>query len=59
MKYPASEKLEIIRMVERSHLPVLRTLEKIGVSRLTFCRYYDLYRRFGEKGLEDRRSFRN
>ncbi len=26
MRYPASEKLEIIRLVERSHLPVLRTL---------------------------------
>jgi putative transposase len=26
MRYPASEKLEIIRLVERSHLPVRRTL---------------------------------
>ena len=25
MRYPASEKLEIIRLVERSHLPVRRT----------------------------------
>ena len=24
MRYPASEKLEIIRLVERSHLPVRR-----------------------------------
>jgi transposase InsO family protein len=56
MKYPASEKLEIIRLVERSHLSVRRTLEKIGVSRPTFYRWCDLYQRFGEKGLEDRRS---
>ena len=28
MRYPASEKLEIIRLVEQSHLPVRRTLEK-------------------------------
>ena len=56
MKYPASEKFEIIRLVERSHLSVRRTLEKIGVSRPTFYRWYDLYQRFGEKGLEDRRS---
>ena len=28
MRYPASEKLEIIRLVEQSHLPVKRTLEK-------------------------------
>ena len=29
MKYPASEKLEIIRIVEQSHLPVRRTLKKL------------------------------
>ena len=56
MRYPASEKLEIIRLVEGSHLPVKRTLDKLGVSRPTFYRWYDLYRRFGEAGLEDRRS---
>ena len=56
MRYPASEKLEIIRLVEQSHQPVKRTLEQIGVSRPTFYRWYDLYRRFGEAGLEDRRS---
>jgi putative transposase len=56
MRYPASEKLEIIRIVERSHLPVKQTLAKIGVSRPTFYRWYDLYRRFGETGLEDRRA---
>jgi len=33
MRYPASEKLEIIRLVEQSHLPVKHTLAKIGVSR--------------------------
>ena len=26
MRYPAGEKLEIIRLVEQSHLPVRRTL---------------------------------
>ena len=51
MRYPASEKLEIIRLVEQSHLPVKRTLEMLGVSRPTFYRWYDLYRRFGEVGL--------
>jgi transposase-like protein len=56
MRYPASEKLEIIRLVEGSHLPVNRTLEKLGVSRPTFYRWCDLYQRFGEDGLEDRRS---
>ncbi len=33
MRYPASEKLEIIRTVETSHLPVRRTLDKIGIPR--------------------------
>lgn len=56
MRYPASEKLEIIRLVEQSHLPLKLTLEKIGVSRPTFYRWYDMYRRFGEAGLEDRRA---
>ena len=56
MRYPASEKLEIIRLVEQSHQPVKKTLEQIGVSRPTFYRWYDLYRRFGEAALEDRRG---
>jgi len=32
MRYPASEKLEIIRLVEQSHLPVKRPLEKLWSS---------------------------
>jgi transposase InsO family protein len=56
MRYLATEKHEIIRIVEQSQLPVKRTLAKIGVSRPTFYRWYDLYQRFGEAGLEDRRS---
>ena len=54
MRYPASEKLEIIRLVERSHLPVRRTLDKLGIPTTTFYRWYDRYRAFGEAGLEDR-----
>ena len=56
MRYPASEKLEIVRLVEKSHLPVRRTLDKLGISRPTFYRWYDLFRRFGEAGLEDHRA---
>jgi putative transposase len=33
MRYPASEKLEIIRLVEQSHLPAKRTLDKLGIPR--------------------------
>jgi len=43
MRYPASEKLEIIRLVERSHLSVKQTLDKLGVPRTTFYRWYDRY----------------
>ena len=55
MRYPASEKLEIIRLVEQSHLPARRTLAKLGIPKTTFYRWYDRYRAFGEAGLEDRR----
>ena len=33
MRYPASEKLEIIRMVEQPHLPAKRTLDQLSVAR--------------------------
>jgi putative transposase len=33
MRYPASERLEIIRLVEQSHLPAGRTLQKLGILR--------------------------
>jgi len=56
MRYPASEKLEIIRLVERSHLPVRRTLDKLGIPRATFCRWYDRYQTGGPEALEDRPS---
>jgi transposase InsO family protein len=56
MRYPASEKLEIIRLVEKSHLPVRRTLDKLGIPSTTFYRWYDRYRAFGTEGLEDRTS---
>ena len=56
MRYPASEKLEIIRLVEKSHLPVRRTLDMLGIPNTTFYRWYDRYQAFGEAGLEDRTS---
>ena len=54
MRYSASEKLEIIRLVEESALPVRRTLEKIGIPRATFYRWYDLYRADGPEALDNR-----
>jgi len=54
MRYPATEKLEIIRLVEQSHLSVRRTLAQIGVPPATFYRWYDLYQTGGPEALEDR-----
>jgi transposase InsO family protein len=54
MRYPASEKLEIIRLVERSHLPAKRTLDMLGIPKTTFYRWYDHYLVLGEAGIEDR-----
>jgi len=56
MRYPASEKLEIIRLVEGSHLPVRRTLAHLGIPRATFYRWCDLYQTGGLEALEDRPS---
>jgi len=54
MRYPASEKLEIIRLVEGSHLPTKRTLDKLGIPKTTFYRWYDRYLADGPEALEDR-----
>jgi transposase-like protein len=43
MRYPASEKLEIIRLVEQSYLPIRQTLDKLGIARTTFYRWNDRY----------------
>ena len=49
MKYSASEKLEIIRLVERAHLPAKQAL---GTSRTTFYRWYAHYHYDGEAALQ-------
>ncbi len=54
MRYPASEKAEIIGLVEQSHLPVKRTLDTLGIPRTTFYRWYDQYQTGGVEALEDR-----
>ena len=56
MRYPAPEKLEIIRLVEQSHLPVRATLDKLGITRSTFYRWYDAYQRGGPEALKDHPS---
>ena len=54
MRYPASEKLEIIRQVERSHLPAKQALDMLGIARTTFYRWYAHYRAEGEDALQEK-----
>jgi putative transposase len=55
MRYPASEKLEIIRAVETSPLPVRRTLAQVGIPKSTFYAWLDRYVAGGLDALEDRK----
>lgn len=56
MRYPAAEKLEIIRLVEGWRLPLRRILDRLGIPATTFYRWYARYREWGEGGLADRIS---
>ena len=56
MRYPASEKREIIELVERSSLPVRRTLDKLGIPKSTFYGWYERYREGGDEALADTRA---
>lgn len=54
MRYPSAEKLEIIRLVEQSHLPAKQTLDRLGIPRSTFYLWYDKYQSGGVDALEDK-----
>jgi len=54
MRYPPSEKLEIIRLVEQSHLPAKQTLDLLGIPRSTFYLWYDKYQSGGVDALTDK-----
>jgi putative transposase len=56
MRYSASEKLEIIRTVETSTLPVRRTLAQIGIPKSTFYAWLDRYAAGGLEALQDRKA---
>jgi transposase InsO family protein len=51
MTLSASEKYEVIRLVEESELSVRRTLNELGVSQSSFYRWYKAYRDNGYEGL--------
>lgn len=54
MRYPAEEKLEIIRLVEQSNIPAKQTLDRLGIPRSTFYLWYDKYAQGGVEALEDK-----
>jgi putative transposase len=56
MKPSPSDRVEIIRLVEESHLTTRRTLEILGIARSSFYRWYDRYQRGGPEALADRPS---
>ena len=55
MRYPASEKLEIIRTVEDSALGINRTLRQLGIPKSTFYHWYDRFLTGGVEALGDRK----
>src|SRR5271165_5830354 len=56
MRYSASDKIEIIRLVEQSHVPARCALEKLGIPRSSFYRWYNRYQGGGPEALADRPS---
>jgi transposase-like protein len=53
MRYSASEKFEIIELVEQSPLSIRQTLAPIGIPRSTFYEWYSRYQDGGIEALED------
>ena len=58
MRRTASEKMEIIRLVEGTDLPVRLTLRQMGVPRSTFYDWYQRYAEEGFDGLHDKKPAR-
>ena len=54
MRRTASEKMEIIRLVEETDLPVRAPLRQLGIPRSTFYGWYQRYEEMGFDGLHDK-----
>lgn len=52
MRLSASEKLEIIQLVDNSDLGVNRTLRELGIHKSTFYNWYNIYVEKGIEGLQ-------
>ncbi len=59
MRFTASEKMEIIRIVEQSQWSVRKTLSEIGIHRSTFYNWYKRYLEDGMEGLEHKSNTRS
>jgi putative transposase len=57
-RYSQAAKLEIIRLMETSELPVKQSLAELEVPRSTFYDWYRRYLEAGYDGLADRQSQR-
>ena len=57
MRYCASEKFEIIRLVEQSNLSVRQTLLQLGIRKSTFYNWLKRYQSGGIDGLEDQKTY--
>lgn len=58
MRRTASEKMEIIRLVEGTDLPVRATLRQMNIPRSTFYGWYQRYFDKGFDGLNDKKPVR-
>jgi len=54
MRYTASEKREIIKLVEQSSLPVGQTLKRLDINKSTFYNWLQRYRCAGDEALTDK-----
>lgn len=55
MRYSASEKHEIIQLVQNSALSVLQTLSRLDIHKSTFYNWLKRYEENGLSGLEDKK----
>jgi len=59
MRYSASEKAEIIVLVEQSNLPIRQTLQRLDITKSTFYNWLKRFDEGGIDGLHDRKPRAN
>ncbi len=56
MRYSASDKYEVIQLVQNSDLSVRQTLVRLDIHKSTFYNWLKRYQEYGIDGLEDKKS---